>query len=50
MRIARLQVGIPRRHTVGGREIFTDRFRAETMVRRIAEVYEEELARAAGRD
>jgi glycosyltransferase involved in cell wall biosynthesis len=34
-----------------GRELFLDQFRAETMVRRIAEVYGEELshARAAGR-
>jgi glycosyltransferase involved in cell wall biosynthesis len=29
-----------------GRELFLDQFRAETMVRRIADVYEEELARA----
>lgn len=28
-----------------GRELFTDQFRAETMVRRIADVYAEELAR-----
>ena len=28
-----------------GRELFTDQFRAETMVRRIVEVYEEELTR-----
>jgi len=28
-----------------GRELFTDQFRAETMVRRIAELYEEELRR-----
>ena len=35
-----------RRMALRGRELFTDRFRAETMVRRIAEVYEEELAKA----
>ncbi len=29
-----------------GRELFLDQFRAETMVRRIADVYEEELTRA----
>ena len=29
-----------------GRELFLDQFRAETMVRRIADVYEEELGRA----
>jgi glycosyltransferase involved in cell wall biosynthesis len=29
-----------------GRELFLDQFRAETMVRRIADVYEEELVRA----
>jgi len=29
-----------------GRELFTDQFRTETMVRRIVEVYSEELERA----
>jgi len=35
-----------------GRERFTDQFRAETMVRRITEVYDQELARlpAKGRN
>lgn len=35
-----------RRMALRGRELFADQFRAETMVRRIAEVYREELAKA----
>ena len=36
-----------RRMAIRGRALFTDAFRAETMVRRIAGVYEEELGRIA---
>jgi len=39
-----------RRLALRGRELFADQFRAETMVRRIAEVYREELSKAPLRE